>query len=177
MQILNELPCLCAGCKILYVNPTDALLFLSHFCVFVLVFHIYSYLYFIYLYLYFTYIHFCISYICTCISHIPICVSHIYVCCSYFTYFYLCINYFCLYFTYFYLDFSFTYLCLTSTNRSSLQFQPAPSPPITSLWETTQQDNGHWTKGVQSTKNMNSPHEVRYDILSNIGLYRMVLHQ
>ena len=136
MQILNELPCLCVGCKILYVNPTDGLLF-------VLVFHIYAYLYFTYLYLYFTYIHICISYICTCISHIPICVSHIYVCCSYFTYFYLCINYFCLYFTYFYLDFSFTYLCLTSTNRSSVQFHSVPSPPISSfssLWQTTQQE-------------------------------------
>ena len=128
--------CLCLGCKILYVNPTDVLLFLSHFCLFVLGFHIYSYLYFIYLYLYFTY-------------------------------FYLCITYFCLYFTYFYLDFSFTYLCLTSTNRSSVQFPPAPSPPITSLCRTAQQDNGHWTRGEQSTKNMNSTSKGRLQNLKS----------
>ena len=128
------------------MDPTDALLFLSHFCLFVLVFHIYSYLYFIYLYLCFTYIY-------LYISTISVCISHISVCCLYFTYFYL-------YFTHFYLDFRFTYLCWTSTNRSSVQFPPAPSPPIKSLWQTTQQDNGHRTRGVQSTKNMNSPHEV-----------------
>ena len=133
MQILIELQCFCLGCKILYVDPTDALLFLSHFCVFVLVFHIYSYLYFIYLYLCFTYIY-------LYISTISVCISHISVCCLYFTYFYL-------YFTHFYLDFRFTYLCWTSTNRSSVQFPPAPSRPITSLCRTAQQDNGHWTRG------------------------------
>ena len=93
--------------------------------------------------------------ICTCKSYIFIFVFHIFVL-VFHIFLFVYINYFCLYFTYFYLDFSFTYLCLTSTNRSWVQFHRDPSPPITSLWQTTQQDNGHWTRGEQSTKNMNS---------------------
>ena len=106
--------------------------------------------------------------ICTCISYIFIFVFHIFVL-VFHIFLFVCINYFCLYFkyfylyfTHFYLDFRFTYLCWTSTNRSSVQFPPAPSPPIKSLWQTTQQDNGHWARGVQSTKNMNSPLEVSF---------------